>query len=148
MESSQLHGGCACGAIRFHLASAPYDTGWCHCRLCQHISGSAGMVFTTVPIADLVVDQGADRLGRFRSTSFGEREFCRDCGAPLTIHVAHQPDEIDIAVGALDMPGAVSPGFHLYVDEVPSWMTLADGLPCYPALRPTTRGLDAGRVDG
>jgi hypothetical protein len=147
MNGSLLLGGCTCGAIRFHLASTPYDTGWCHCRVCQHVSGSAGMVFTTVPIADFVIDQGAGRLGCFQSTSFGEREFCLDCGAPLTIHVTHQAEEIDIAVGALDAPDTVSPGFHLYVAQAPAWMTFKDGTPCYPALRPATRGLQAGQTE-
>jgi hypothetical protein len=141
-----LTGGCACGAIRYRLSAKPYDTGWCHCRVCQRVSGSAGMVFTTVAIGDFVVEQGLGTLGRFRSTSFGERGFCQDCGAPLTIHVRHQPGEIDIAVGSLDDPDAVSPGFHLYVDSAPVWVKPADALPQFAQLRPNTRGLADGRT--
>jgi hypothetical protein len=102
------------------------------------------MVFTTVPRDAFVVTQGADRMGRFKSTAFGERQFCLDCGAPLTIHVAHQADEIDIAAGSLDDPDAVSPGFHLYVGEAPAWQPVDDGLPQFEALRPDTRGLPPG----
>ncbi len=144
---ARMTGGCACGAVRFRLDAAPYDTGWCHCRICQHVSGAPGMVFTTVPLAALVMEQGEDRIGRFRSTAFGERRFCRDCGAPLTIHVRHQRGEIDIAVGALDDPGAVAPGFHLYAPEAPAWFSLDDNLPAWPALRPDTRGLEPGRTE-
>jgi hypothetical protein len=136
-----LTGRCACGAIRYRLLERPYDTGWCHCRVCQRVSGSAGMVFTTVAKGAYRIEQGTDKIGRFPSTSFGERTFCRDCGAPLTIHVDHQPDEIDIAVGSLDDPNAVTPGFHLFVKEAPGWMAMTDDLPRFAALRPNTRGL-------
>lgn len=141
-----LTGGCTCGAVRYEILAPPYDTGWCHCRVCQHVSGSGGMVFTTVRQQDLKFEQGMDRLGRFRSTAFGERTFCRDCGAPLTIHVRHQPDEIDIAVGSMDDPSAVTPEFRLYVAEAPAWMNIDDNLPRYDALRPNTRGLSAGQT--
>ena len=142
-----MNGQCACGAVAYRLASQPHDTGWCHCRVCQHVSGSVGMVFATVPLKDLHIIHGADQIGKFASTDFGKRSFCRDCGTPLTIHVRHQPSEIDVAVGTLDDPGAVEPGFNLYVGEAPHWAALDDGLPQYEALRPNTRGLSAGQVE-
>ena len=142
-----LTGGCTCGAVRFKLDAVPYDTGWCHCRVCQHVSGSAGMVFTTVPRKAFQIEKGAERLGHFKSTAFGERGFCLDCGAPLTIHVDHQANEIDIAAGSLDDPDAVTPEFHVYVDEAPRWASIEDGLPQFAALRPFTRGLKEGQTE-
>jgi hypothetical protein len=142
-----MSGRCACGTVVYRLASEPQDTGWCHCHVCQHVSGSIGMVFTTVPLEDLQIVQGEDQVGRFASTTFGERSFCRACGSPLTIHVRHQPNEIDVAVGTLDSPDSVKPGFHLYVSAVPKWADLKDGLPQYEALRPETRGLRIGQVE-
>jgi hypothetical protein len=142
-----LSGGCVCGAVRYRLAAEPYDTGWCHCRICQRVSGSGGMVFTTVAADDFMVTQGAGEVGRFASTDFGERCFCKLCGSPLTIHVRHQPNEIDVAVGTLDEPGAVIPGFHLYATQAPGWVDLDDGLPCFDSLRPTTRGLARGQTE-
>ncbi|WP_185999037.1 GFA family protein [Novosphingobium aerophilum] len=142
-----LTGGCACGAIRYRLLSTPYDTGWCHCRLCRQVSGSIGMVFTTLPTVDLVIDLGSEVIGSFASTRFGRRQFCRLCGAPLTIHVRYQPDEIDIAVGSLDQPEAVQPGFRLYVSQAPAWALANDELPRFSALRPNTRGLEPGQTE-
>ena len=142
-----MNGRCACGAVTYHLDSEPRDTGWCHCRVCQRVSGSIGMVFTTVPLRDFQIVQGANQIGNFASTSFGERSFCRACGSPLTIHVRHQPNEIDVAVGTLDSPESVRPEFHLYVAAAPQWTDLDDGLPRYEALRPNTRGLCAGQTE-
>jgi hypothetical protein len=143
-----MEGGCACGSVRYRLDAEPYDSGWCHCRLCQRVSGSGGMVFATVARDKFIVMQGLGKVGTFQSTSFGERSFCRDCGSPLTIHVRHQPDEIDVTVGTLDDPAKVAPTFHLYVSEMPEWMIIGDDLPRFDALRPTTRGLPPGQTEG
>lgn len=133
-------GGCACGAVRYRLASAPYDAGWCHCRVCQRVSGAPALAFATVPLADWVVTAGAEHVGRFRSTSFGVRQFCARCGSPLTIHVDHQPGEIDVAVVGLDDPAAVPPGFHIFTADAVPWAAIDDGLPRFAGERPDTRG--------
>ena len=142
-----VEGGCACGSVRYRLDETPYDTGWCHCRVCQHVSGSGGMVFTTVHLDRYRITAGHAEVGRFASTEFGTRTFCRKCGSPLTIHVRHQPDEIDVTAGTLDDPEAVAPGFHIYAAEAPSWVPMMAFLPRHKALRPNTRGLEEGRTE-
>lgn len=142
-----LEGGCACGTVRYRLGERPYDTGWCHCRVCQRVSGSGGMVFTTIQLDHYRIVAGEDHVGSFASTDFGTRTYCRQCGSPLTIHVRHQPDEIDIAAGTLDDPEEIAPSFHLYAAEAPSWMPMTAFLPRYKALRPKTRGLEEGATE-
>lgn len=142
-----LEGGCACGAVRYRLNETPYDSGWCHCRVCQHVSGSGGMVFTTVHLDRYEITAGQEKVGSFASTEFGTRTFCSACGSPLTIHVRHQPDEIDIAAGTLDDPEEVAPAFHIYAADAPSWMPMIAFLPRFKALRPNTRGLKEGQTE-
>jgi hypothetical protein len=139
--ATERTGGCLCGAVRYRLASEPFDSGWCHCRLCQLASGSPGLVFATVPRADYVVDQGADYIDNYRSTSFGSRQFCTRCGTPLSMIVDHQPDVIDFTVATLDAPAASPPGFHIFHDEGIGWAELADTLPRFAGFRPKTPGL-------
>ena len=134
-------GGCACGAVRYALKSAPYDTGWCHCRICQRVSGSPAIVFSTVPHGHLVFTKGADKVKPFASTSFGRRRFCGECGTPLTIEVDHQPETVDFSVATLDAPDAVSPGFHIFWASRIPWFDPGDALPRYDRFRPETRGL-------
>jgi hypothetical protein len=136
-----MEGGCFCGAVRYRLAAEPYDTGWCHCRICQRISGAPALVFTTVKLADYEVVQGADAIGTVKTTAFGERSFCCRCGTPLTIHVDFQPDEIDITVASLEEPGAVAPGFHIFYAERQAWVDAGDALPRHDGFRENTRGL-------
>lgn len=136
-----MHGGCSCGVVRYQLASEPFDTGWCHCRICQRISGAPAMVFTSVPVADFVVEQGADALGVTRPTEFGRRQFCTRCGTPLTIAVDFQPETIDVTAASLDEPGRVTPDFHIFYADRISWADAADTLPRHDGFRPDTRGL-------
>src|SRR5581483_6192628 len=42
--SSQREGGCACGAIRYRLASEPMFIHCCHCLNCQRQTGSAFVI--------------------------------------------------------------------------------------------------------
>lgn len=137
-----FEGGCACGAVRYALKSAPLDCGWCHCRTCQLNSGSPAMVFASVPDGDFVVTKGADVVRRFSSSSFGYRRFCGACGTPLTMEVEHQPEMVDFSVATLDDPGAVAPGFHIFWSSRISWFEPGDDLPRHARFRKGMRGLD------
>jgi len=136
-----LTGGCSCGAVRYRLASEPFDTGWCHCRVCQRISGAPALVFTSVPVADLIIERGAEALGMTSPIEFGRRQFCTRCGTPLTIAVDFQPETIDIAAATLDEPGRVTPGFHIFYASRMPWAEPGDALPRHDTFRPNTRGL-------
>jgi hypothetical protein len=139
MKSAGLTGSCACGAVRYRLASAPFDAGYCHCENCRRSSGAPVLAFATVPLADFVVTRGAVRVRR--SSAFGERGFCADCGTQLTMHVEHQPDTIDFTIASLDEPARVVPQFHLFFGSRIAWFDIDDGHPRHAALRPDTRGL-------
>lgn len=132
-------GGCACGAIRYELGSAPFDAGYCHCRICQLTSGAPVMAFATVPRDDFRVTRGA--VTRRRSSGFGERGFCGACGTPLTMAVTHQPDTIDFTIATLDRPDAVVPGFHIWTRSRIGWFDTKDELPRHARFRDDTVGL-------
>jgi len=68
-----MKGGCCCGAVRYHLASAPFDAGWCHCRTCQLNSGSPAMAFATVRSSDFRYDECAPLIACFAASGLGQR---------------------------------------------------------------------------
>jgi hypothetical protein len=139
LSRAGLEGGCACGAIRYRLVSAPFDAGYCHCEICRRSSGAPVLAFATVPVSHLVVFRGEIR--QRRSSGFGTRGFCADCGTQLTMHVDHQPDTIDFTLCSLDQPDEVIPAFHLFAGSEPRWFEMADSLPRHQRFRPDTRGL-------
>lgn len=136
-----IEGGCACGAVRYRLASEPFDAGWCHCRICRLNSGAPAMVFASVPAADFVVTAGEAKVRRFKSSGFGHRLFCGECGTPLLMRVDHQPETVDFSVATLDEPDAIAPGFHIFWASKVGWFDPGDDLPRHDRFRPDTRGL-------
>lgn len=122
-----LTGGCLCGAVRYRLASSPFDAGYCHCRMCQKFSGSPVMAFATVPLTDFVLTEGEPV--RRPSSSFGERWFCGACGSPLGMRVDDEPDTIDFTIASLDEPDRAAPGFHIWRESRIPWFDTRDDLP-------------------
>jgi hypothetical protein len=129
-----LTGGCLCGAVRYRIASAPFDAGWCHCRMCQLNSGSPAMVFASVPSADYVVESGEEHVRRYPSSEKAERWFCARCGTPLLFR-EHGGRTHDFSVATLDRPEAVSPEFHIFYDSRIAWAEAADALPRFARSR-------------
>jgi hypothetical protein len=137
-----MNGGCLCGSVRYELKSEPWDAGWCHCRTCQLNSGAPAMVFASIAPADFVWTMGADKVKSVKSSSFGRREFCGDCGTAFLMKVDHQPETVDFSVATLDEPDAVLPGFHIFHASRIAWFETADDLPRHDKFRPNTRGLE------
>ena len=100
------------------------------------------MVFASVAEGDYVFTNGQAVVKRVRSSSFGHRAFCGECGTPLYMKVNHQPETVDFSVATLDEPGRVRPGFHIFWSNRVSWLKLDDGLPKFEKFRPDTRGLE------
>ena len=137
-----IEGGCACGAVRYQLASQPFDAGWCHCRTCQLSSGAPAMAFASVPAGDFAFSSGGHHVRRFDSSRFGHRLFCGECGTPLVMRVDHQPETVDFTIATLDEPASVVPAFHIFWASRIGWFDPGDDLPRHEKFRPDTRGLE------
>lgn len=113
-----LTGGCQCGAVRYALFSWPKGVHICHCRMCQKAVGGPFAALAPVPAADFAWTRGAP--GVFASSSIAERDFCRDCGTPLTYRGLS--GNVNVSVGSLDQPGGVKPDFNLGVESRLGWL--------------------------
>ena len=101
-----LTGGCQCGAVRFALSAVPMKVSICHCRMCQKASGAPFASFADIDRADFTWTKGMPAA--FRSSSIAERDFCRDCGTPLSYRLIDGP-RIEIMTGTFDRPDRVVP---------------------------------------
>src|ERR1051325_3022700 len=131
-----------CGAVRFELQSEPFDAGWCHCRTCQLNSGAPAMAFASLKRGDWVARDGEQKVRTIRSSNFGRRSSCADCGTPLYVEVDHQPDTRDFSIITLDDPAAIAPEFHIFWSSKVPWFNPGDDLPKHEKFRPDTRGLE------
>ena len=128
MLSLPLFGGCACGAVRYRLDSAPTESGYCHCRICQKVSAAPAIPWAMVPLAALHYLSGD--IGLFNSSVRGERRFCRSCGTPLEYR-EQGASEVGLNSITLDHPEWVPPQKHIWCASRVPWFEPADDLPRY-----------------
>ena len=100
------------------------------------------MAFASIPHDDLVWIKGGDKVKSVASSSFGQRQFCGECGTPFLMKVNHQPETVDFSVTTLDEPHSLVPGFHIFWASKVAWFEPKDELPRHHKFRPGTRGLE------
>jgi len=66
------------------------------------------------------------------------RDFCGDCGTPLSYESRRWPTETHLYAATLDHPEAFVPQAHVFWSERLPWMTIADDLPKYEGGSPGT----------
>ena len=129
-------GGCLCGAIGYRSDAPPLRGAYCHCSICRRSYGGLFGVFLRFG-PTLRFLQGAP--ASYRSSGFGERGFCADCGSGLTFRYDGNPD-VWVTVGSLDHPehwpltpdADWGPSRHVETDSRVPWHLPADGLPQAP----------------
>jgi hypothetical protein len=130
----RLEGGCSCGAVRYEVRARLTECGYCHCRMCQMASGAPVLIFASAPFSAYAITRGEPR--KRRSSGFGERWHCADCGTPLAMRVDYEPDSIDVAIISLDETDHVAPEFHIWTESTAPWFSIDDTLPRFPKARP------------
>jgi hypothetical protein len=130
--TGQREGGCACGAVRYLLASEPMFVNCCHCLNCQRQTGSAFVV-------NLLIE--ADRV-EVTSGTPQPVDAPRDKGPPQTIYrcprcqVAvfseySRPEVRFVRAGTLDDPAGIRPDAHIYTRSKVGWVALPEGTPAF-----------------
>jgi hypothetical protein len=113
--SDTMHGGCACGRIRFE-AKVDSDAAYlCHCRMCQRASGN-------VSLAMIGVEQAGVRWSRepdwYRSSAIAQRPFCAACGTSLGFRYDSGTTRMDLTVAAFDDPSFFRPTSHFGAESI------------------------------
>ena len=117
-------GRCACGAVRFSAFLEKASVGMCHCRMCRRWCGG-------LPLANTqgeVQLESADSLRWWKSSPWGERGFCGECGSSLFWRVPGMPSW-GISAGALDNADALKISGHIFVDDKADFYDFADDAP-------------------
>jgi hypothetical protein len=128
--SAAREGGCACGAVRYRLASEPLFVHCCHCLNCQRQTGSAFVINLLIE-ADRVEllagePQAVDVPRDDGSTQAIFR--CPTCGVAVYSHYGW-PEILFVRGGTLDDPSTVEPDVHIYTRSKLPWITIPDGVP-------------------
>jgi hypothetical protein len=107
--------------------------------MCQKAHGAYMSAHSGVKRAHFAWTRGMP--GTFRSSEAVERDFCRDCGTPLTYRNL-LVDRISISIPALDDPYAIVPEQQYGTENKPPFATKLAALPEVPTdswLKPELR---------
>lgn len=123
-------GGCACGAVRYHVPGDPVGQVHCQCRDCQRRSGTGHASFLAFLGRAGVTIEGAAREWAVEADSGREKRhaFCPDCGAPVYLTFPDMPDLFVIHAGSLDAPERFAPQIVTYGVRALGWDAMDPGL--------------------
>jgi hypothetical protein len=130
--SASREGGCACGAVRYRLASAPLFVHCCHCLNCQRQTGSAFVVNLLIE-ADRVemLDGAPEAVDLPRDDGSAQRVYrCPTCRIALFSEYT-RPEVRFVRAGTLDDPRGVAPDVHIFTRSKVGWVALPPDVPAF-----------------
>jgi hypothetical protein len=131
----RLEGGCACGAVRYRLRSAPMFVHCCHCRDCQRQTGSAFVINALIE-TDRITSLSGDPKPVSMPTESGrphEIHRCSACGTAVWSDYGGRSALRFVRVGTLDDPTTLPPDVHIYVRSKLPWVALPEAIPAFDA---------------
>jgi hypothetical protein len=132
-------GGCACGATRYRLVSAPMVVHCCHCTDCQTETGSAFVINAVIEADRVELLAGAPDYVLTPSDSGKGQEIvrCAHCRVAVWSHYPGSGRKSAfVRVGTLDDPGALPPDVHIFTRSKLPWVVLPDGAKTYDVFYP------------
>jgi hypothetical protein len=130
-------GGCACGAVRYEIDSAPKLSAQCQCRDCQRATGTGHVDVMVFPDASVRLT-GEVKYHEVRGERGNSvrRGFCPSCGSPLTWTLSGNPSLRVIVVGSLDDPSRFAPQMVFFTRSGHAWDHLDPAVPKFETLAP------------
>jgi hypothetical protein len=131
---AMLEGGCACGKARYRLASKPMFVHCCHCKDCQHQTGSAFVINALIETNRVEKLSGETRAVAVPTDSGQPHEIhrCPRCATAVSSHYGGRRELSFVRVGTLDEPSELPPDVHIYTRSKLPWVALPAGVPAFP----------------
>ncbi len=123
--NTSREGGCACGAVRYRLASEPLFVHCCHCLNCQRQTGSAFVINLLIEADRVELLAGTPQpVDVPRDDGSTQRIYrCPSCQVAVFSEYG-RPEVRFVRGGTLDRPGDVVPDVHIYTRSKVAWLEL------------------------
>ncbi|MBA56925.1 MAG: aldehyde-activating protein [Pseudomonadales bacterium] len=129
IASSDAHGSCLCGTVRYEIHGAFERFFLCHCRYCQKDTGSAHGANLFSTSATLKWLSGEDNVRTFcLPATRHSRSFCVTCGSALP-GMQMEGKLLVVPAGSLDSAISQRPDAHLYMASKAAWDEALETLP-------------------
>jgi hypothetical protein len=130
--SAQREGGCACGALRYRLASEPIFTHCRHCPNCQRQTGSAFVINLLMEAERMDLLAGTPRQVDVPRDDGSVQAIFRRIQCEVAIFSEYSRPQVRyVRGGTLDDPTHVTPDVHIFTRSKVHWVTLPAGAPAF-----------------
>ena len=131
----RLEGGCACGKMRYRLASRPMFVHCCHCKDCQRQTGSAFVINALIETDRVEKLKGETKAVAVPTDSGRPHDIhrCPSCGTAVWSHYGGVQSPQFVRVGTLDEPSELPPDVHIYTRSKLPWVALPADVPAFEA---------------
>jgi hypothetical protein len=130
--SGQREGGCACGEVRYRLASEPLFVHCCHCLNCQRQTGSAFVINVMIETDRVELLSGEPQAVDVPRDDRSAQTIFRCPRCQVAVFSRYTRDEVRfVRGGTLDDPTGVVPDVHIYTRSKVGWVRLPDGVPAF-----------------
>lgn len=133
-QTEQFDGGCACGAVRYRMASTPLFVHCCHCRWCQRETGSAFVLNALIEADRVGLLEGEPEIVDTPSESGRGQKIsrCPKCRVALWSNYAGAGEAVRfVRVGTLDDPDRFPPNVHIFTESKQPWVVLPPDTPSF-----------------
>ena len=131
----EFEGGCACGAVRYRMRSAPMFVHCCHCKDCQRQTGSAFVINALIEADRIDVMSGELKPSPMPTDSGRPHNVfrCTACSTAVWSEYGGLTALRFVRVGTLDDPSRMQPDVHIYTRSKLPWVALPGGVPAFEA---------------
>jgi len=109
-----------CGVVRFEIAAAIDTIVNCHCESCRRQCSSPMTTFVGVGDGKWRWLSEAPKV--YNSSLGVERQFCPECGSPISFRSTNMSVMMYFYVASLDYPENFPPTLHCSFDEKLCWL--------------------------
>jgi hypothetical protein len=126
----KVDGHCHCGQIRYEAEIDADKVSICHCTDCQTLTGTAYRVSAPAPAASFVLLSGTPKIYIKTADSGNKRAqaFCSNCGTPLYVADAQNPQIYGLRVGTLTQRAALPATRQIWFHSALPWVSDIRGL--------------------
>jgi hypothetical protein len=121
-QQDKRTGRCLCGKVTYTFTPAELEIDACHCGMCQHWGGGPGLSVKAAGEADVT---GREYVSLYKSSDWGARFFCRECGSHL-FYSAPSVGYFGVSAGTIDDLVGFVFTTEIYVDCKPDAYAFAN----------------------
>ena len=130
--SATREGGCACGAVRYRLASDPLFVHCCHCLNCQRQTGSAFVINVLIETDRVELLAGDPQPVSVPRSGGKKQKIWRCPTCQIAVYSQYTSPRVRfVRAGTLDDPASVAPDVHIFTRSKLPWVQLPDSVPAF-----------------